>query len=241
MKRILLIDDDPFMHDYLRRLLAEAYALDWAVTATAGLAALQRQHPDLVLMDLGLPDDEGFWLCASLRAAEPLLPILVLSARHRLQDRVTALQAGADDYLQKPFEREELLARIEAQLRKREAFAGILAGLQPQGPLRVAALSLDAGTRSAWVRDQRLRLSKTEFRLLETFCRQAGQALGRDYLLSEVWQIQAGSTRTVDNFVMRLRRKLADAVAAAGESLPLLETVYGYGYRLRAEAADGPD
>lgn len=237
MTRLLLIDDDTFVQEYVRRLLLDrAYELHCAATAASGLAACQRQLPDLVLMDLGLPDDEGFELCARLRALDALLPILIVSARHRVLDRVAGLQAGADDFIQKPFERVELLARIEAQLRRQSAYRQALASQLPQCPLRVAGLELDPDARTAHFGAQALRLSKTEFRLLETFCRQADKVLERDYLLSEVWQTRVGSTRTVDNFVMRLRRKLAEAVGAVGADLPVLETAYGFGYRLRTRS-----
>ena len=237
MTRILIVDDDPFIHDYLHRILTPEYTelLD-AESIEEGWHMFQGQQPDLVLLDLNLPDGSGLDLCRCIRARDSLIPVLILTARHQLTDRVDGLSIGADDYILKPFERKELLARIQTALRRQQAFRS-QQRLAPQIPeqLEIAGLSIASAGWEASYLGQPLRLSKTEFRLLRLFVQHADSALGRDFLLQQVWGFEsAGSTtRTVDNFVMRLRKKLDAVVTAAGRDLPVLETIYGVGYTLR--------
>lgn len=238
MNRILIVDDDPFIHDYLHRVLKPEYPdLVDAETIEEGWQLFEKYPPDLVLLDISLPDGSGLDLCRRIREREPLLPVLILSARYELQDRVNGLTGGADDYIVKPFEREELIARVVTALRRHEAILNRSA--QVSDVLEIAGLSIKTDSWEVLFAGQAVQLSKTEFKLLRLLAQNADKVLERDFLLQEVWGFEAGSsTRTVDNFVMRVRKKLAVAVAAAGLDWPMLETSYGVGYSLRTRLAD---
>jgi len=221
--RVLVVEDDEDIADVLvRSLRLEGYDVR---LATDGVRALDDAHaflPDLVILDLGLPRLDGVEVAKQLRADSDDVPILMLTARDALEARVTGLDAGADDYLVKPFERQELLARLRALLRRRP----------PRGsaPLRVADLSLNPDTHEVRRGDRDIELTQREFELLEYLMRNERIVISRQRLLDEVWGYDPFSTtNTIEVFVSNLRRKLE-----AGDEPRLLHTIRGAGYVLRA-------
>jgi two-component system response regulator MprA len=219
--RVLIVEDDAEITDVLRRSLRnEGYEVQTAVDGPAALASASDFVPDLVVLDLGLPGMDGLEVCAALRA-EGDVPILILTARAETEDRVAGLDSGADDYLVKPFERQEFLARVRALLRRRP----------PRGSaqLTVGDLRLNPDTREVR-RDQRpVELTKREFELLEYLMRNERLVISRERLLEEVWGYDPmDSTNTIDVFISNLRRKLEEG----GESR-LLHTKRGAGYVLK--------
>jgi two-component system response regulator MprA len=221
--RILAVDDDPKMLSLMRRGLTFAdYAVDLASDGEAALAIARDRPPDLVVLDIMLPGIDGLAVCRRLRAADPHLPILVLTAKGRVPDRVAGLDAGADDYLVKPFAFDELLARIRALLRRSEPTA-------EHAVLRFADLSLDPATRDVQRGSRQLELTTREYELLALFVRHPRQVLSRDQILQRIWGDEASvASNLVDVHVMRVRQKLE----AEGEPR-LLWTIRGAGYSLR--------
>jgi two-component system, OmpR family, response regulator len=228
--RLLIVEDAVKLAQTLKRgLEAEGYAVD---VLHDGLAARRRltaahddahgSHYDLLLLDVMLPGVDGFTLCRELRDRGVTMPVLMLTARDAVADRVTGLDSGADDYLVKPFAFEELLARIRTLLRRPRA------ALPPT--LQVADLELDPAAREARVAGRTLELSAKEFSLLELFMRNPGRVLTRDRILEKVWDEEFDSfSNIVDVYVARLRRKI-DAAGAASR----IKTLRGAGYVLRA-------
>lgn len=217
---VLVVDDDPAINSMLRRAFtAEGRRV---VTADDGPGALEsvRVHgPDLVVLDLGLPEIDGLEVCRRLRAAGDEVPVLMLTARGEVADRVTGLETGADDYLVKPFALEELLARVDALLRRRPPSTDVL---------RFADVVMDTAARTASRAGRDLALSRREFDLLETFLRHPRQVLGRFQLMEDVWGYDLDiETNTVDVYVGYLRRKLE-----ADGATRLVQTVRGVGFKL---------
>lgn len=218
---VLVVDDDPAIAAMASRALRlEGYETVVAADGEAALDTVRRALPAAVVLDLGLPDIDGLDVCTRLRSIGNDVPILMLTARSEVADRVVGLQSGADDYLVKPFAIEELLARVEALLRRRG---------DEVGPLRFGDLTLDATSRTASRGDVDLDLTRREFDLLEMFLRHPGQVLDRFQLLESVWghELEA-EPNTVDVYVGYLRRKLE-----AGGAPRLLQTVRGVGFALR--------
>ena len=220
--RVLVVEDDRDIADVLQRSLRmEGYEVR---IAGDGLAALDEAHgflPDVVVLDLGLPRLDGIEVARELRRDDDV-PILMLTARDALEARVEGLDSGADDYLVKPFERQELLARIRALLRRRP----------PRGsaPLRVGDLTLNADTHEVQRAGRTVELTQREFELLEYMMRNERIVISRQRLLDEVWGYDPFSTtNTIEVFVSNLRRKLE-----AGGEPRLLHTIRGAGYVLRA-------
>ena len=220
--RVLVVEDDEDIAQALQRSLRmEGYEVRTALDGPAALEDGKAFAPDLVILDLGLPGLDGLDVARSLRAEDDV-PILILTARDALESRVEGLDAGADDYLVKPFERQELLARMRALLRRRP----------PRGsaPLRVADLSLNADTHEVSRNGRAIELTQREFELLEYLMRNERIVVSRQRLLDEVWGYDPFSmTNTIEVFVSNLRRKLE----AEGEPR-LLHTIRGAGYVLRA-------
>jgi DNA-binding response OmpR family regulator len=219
--RILVVEDDDDIAQVLQRSLRmEGYDVR---LAGDGVAALDQAHaflPDLIVLDLGLPRLDGIDVARELRARDDV-PILMLTARDAVESRVEGLDSGADDYLVKPFERQELLARLRALLRRRP----------PRGmaPLRVGDLMLNPDTHEVARGDRRIELTQREFELLEYLMRNERLVISRQKLLDEVWGYDPFSiTNTIEVFVSNLRRKLE-----AGGEPRLLHTVRGAGYVLR--------
>jgi two-component system, OmpR family, response regulator MprA len=219
--RILVVEDDTEITDALRRSLRhEGYEVRTAGDGVEALDAAARFIPDLVVLDLGLPRLDGIEVCKQLRA-DGDVPILILTARTETDDRVNGLDSGADDYLVKPFERQEILARIRALLRRRP----------PRGSASLTAgdLTLKPDTREVKRGEREIELTNREFELLEYLMRNERLVVSRERLLDEVWGYDpTAATNTIDVFISNLRRKLE----AAGEPR-LLHTKRGAGYVLK--------
>src|SRR5204863_5867898 len=220
--RVLVVEDDEAIADVLRRTLRqEGHEVRSAADGVEGLAMAEEFVPDLVILDLGLPKLDGSEVLRRLRT-ESDVPILVLTARAELDDRVGELDAGADDYLVKPFERAELLARLRALMRRRP----------PRGSasLAVGDLRLNPDTREVYRGDRPIDLTNREFELLEYLMRNERLVISRERLLEEVWGYDPmAMTNTIDVFISNLRRKLE----AEGEPR-ILHTKRGAGYVIRA-------
>lgn len=219
---VLVVDDDEAIRDALERALAlEGFLVSTVAGGRAALAVLERDPPDVVVLDVAMPDLDGVSVTRMLRGKGRELPILVLSALDEVGDRVAGLQAGADDYLVKPFAVDELVARLHALLRRRPAGVSV--------PLRVGDVIVDPARHIARRGERELDLTRREFDLLETFARHAGIILSRRQLLSQVWGYDfAVDGNVVDVFVGYLRRKLE-----AGGEPRVLHTVRGVGFVLR--------
>jgi DNA-binding response OmpR family regulator len=218
---ILVVEDDDAIAAGLVRVLdSQGYA---ARRVGAGLAALAAVTADvgLVLLDLGLPDIDGIDVCRRLRAAHPELAILILTARDEQLDIVAGLDAGADDYLVKPFKLPELLARVRAHLRRVVATPGTG---RAEEVLEVAGVRIDPGSRRVHLGKVELRLRPKEFDLLVLLASEAGRVVTRERIMREVWDTDwMGSTKTLDNHILTLRGKLGDGA---------ISTLRGIGYRL---------
>ena len=220
--RILVVEDDEEIAQVLQRSLRlEGYEVKLAADGVQGLEEAHAFLPDLIVLDLGLPRLDGVDVAKRLREGGDEVPILILTARDALESRVEGLDVGADDYLVKPFERQELLARMRAMLRRRP----------PRGmaPLRVGDLMLNPDTHEVSRGERRIELTQREFELLEYLMRNERLVISRQKLLDEVWGYDPFSiTNTIEVFVSNLRRKLE-----AGGEPRLLHTVRGAGYVLR--------
>jgi len=219
-RRLLVIDDD----ERLRSLLAEylggrGYAVDTVATGEAGLAALEREHFDLVVLDLMLPGIDGLEICRRIRGSSSI-PIVMLTARGEDMDRIVGLELGADDYLPKPFNPRELLARVQAVLRRAR-------GAPEPELLQVGSLSLDPARRTAFMGEQELELTSTEFDILRTLVAAAGRVVPRERLMEAARGADFASfDRSVDVHVSHIRRKLGDDPRRP----KLVKTVRGVGY-----------
>lgn len=224
--RILVVDDDQSVRDSLRRSLSfNGYDVALAADGREALEHVTTTRPDAMVLDLLMPRVGGLETCRALRESGDDLPILVLTARDAVADRVAGLDAGADDYLPKPFALEELLARLRALLRRAAPTDGSGSG----EPLRFDDLVLDVSTREVWRGDRELRLTRTEFALLELFLRHPRQVLERSRILDDVWGFDFPTTaNSLEVYVGYLRRK-----TEAGGEHRLLHTVRGIGYVLR--------
>jgi two-component system response regulator MprA len=220
--RVLVVDDEPAVREALRRALAlEGYAVDLAENGAEALRTIGLAEPDVVVLDVLMPEVDGLAACRRLREEGSRVPVLMLTARAGVGDRVDGLDAGADDYLVKPFALEELLARIRALLRR---------GGQERGEeLRFADTVLDPATREVRRGDRLVELTRTEFNLLELFLRNPRQVLTRSLIFERVWGYDFGPTsNALDGYIGYLRRK-----TEAGGEHRLIQTVRGVGYALR--------
>ena len=220
--RILVIDDDKSITSFLRRALSySGYSVDVKENGQLGLQSALESPPDLVVLDIMMPGLDGYEVCRRLRAAGDV-PILILTAKDEVRDRVRGLDVGADDYLVKPFALEELQARIRALLRRREPEA-------PRQVLHYSDLDVETGSRDVHRGDRRIELTAKEYDLLTTFLRQPRQVLSREYLLERVWGFNfEAETHVLEVYVGYLRQKLE-----AGGEPRLIHTVRGAGYVLR--------
>ena len=220
--RILVVDDEPEVLSLMRRGLTVAgYSVETAESGEEALDFAVVRSLDAVILDVRLPGMDGIEVCRRLRAGDADLPIMMLTARGRVPDRVAGLDAGADDYLVKPFSIDELLARVRALLRR--------AGASEAAQLRFADLVLDPSTRRVERAGRHIELTPKEFDLLEFFMRHPEQVLSRGTIFTRVWGSEyLGDSNLIDVHVMRLRDKLE----AGGESR-LLHTMRGIGYSLR--------
>jgi two-component system, OmpR family, response regulator MprA len=227
--RILVVDDDRSVRESLRRSLAfNGYQVELATDGQAALDAVLAQRPDAMVLDVMMPRLDGLEVCRRMRAAGDELPILVLTARDAVSDRVAGLDAGADDYLPKPFALEELLARLRALLRRRSP-EDIAAAAGQSKPLEFADLSLDPDTREVRRGDRTISLTRTEFSLLELLLANPRRVLTRGQILEQVWGYDFPTTgNALEVYIGYLRRK----TEADGEPR-LIHTVRGVGYVLR--------
>ena len=221
---ILVVEDNPDVRDVLVRILSSAgHTVTTAEDGDRGLGLALEQTPDLVVLDVGLPRRSGFQIAEELRRRAFRSPVLMLTARDTVVDRVTGLDAGADDYLAKPFDYDELLARVNALLRRSAMHAR-------DSVLRVGDLELDPISRSAYRGERAISLTQKEFTLLEYLMRNADRPISRQAITEQVWkQPFDPATNIVDVYVNYLRRKLHTA-----EETEILHTVRGTGYMLKA-------
>jgi len=220
--KVLVVDDDPAVRSAVVRALRVDYDVDEAADGAEALAHHSAAAADAIVLDLLMPGIDGLEVCRALRRRQDRVPILVVTARDAVSDRVEGLDAGADDYLVKPFAVEELRARVRALLRR--AGAG-------DDALRFADVTLDPATREAFRGERRLQLTRTEFNLLELFLRNPRQVLTRSQIYQRVWGYDFGATsNALWVYIGYLRRKLEEA----GEPR-LLHTVRGVGYAFREE------
>jgi DNA-binding response OmpR family regulator len=212
--RVLLVEDDRDIAEPLARALGrEGYEVSEAGDGRVALEGVLAAPPDLIILDIGLPGIDGLEVCRHVRDLHPQLPILMLTARDGELETVAGLDAGADDYVTKPFRLPVLLARVRAMLRRTSP-----------ARLVVGDVSLDEASRRAWRGERELELSPKEFALLALLMREAGRVLTRERIMSEVWDTNwFGSTKTLDMHVSWLRRKLGDP--------PAISTVRGIGFR----------
>ncbi len=224
--RVLVIEDEPGVAAFVKRGLREAsYAVDVAADGQNGFRLAATGEYDTIVLDLMLPGKDGFSIIRELRDDAVETPILCLTARDSVDDRVRGLNLGADDYLAKPFSFSELLARINALLRRGHKLT--------QTTLAVADLTIDLIARSVYRANRRIDLSPREYALLEYLARNAGQILSRTMILEKVWDMnQDPLTNVVDVHINRLRRKVD-----YGHSRPLIHTIRGVGYVLRPDEA----
>ncbi len=227
MNTLLLIEDDERISQPLVRMLqAEGFAVRHVDTGAAALASVLASPPDLILLDLSLPDIDGLDVCRRLRVGHPGVPIVMLTARNEEVDVVVGLEAGADDYITKPFRVGELTARIRTRLRASK----VSAGGNPDSDV-FGALRLDRPARRAWLGDDELSLAPKEFDLLVLLATHQGETMRREQIMSEVWDENWwGSTRTLDTHVASLRRKLGDTT----DTPERIVTVRGIGFRYEA-------
>jgi two-component system response regulator MprA len=222
--RILVVDDDPQIRETLKRHLAyEGYQVSLAADSRETFAQVSESRPDMVILDWMLPGMDGLEVCRRLRQADDF-PILMLTAKGTLEDKVDGLDSGADDFLVKPFQPEELLARVRALLRRRAPSS--------QSPvIKFGVITLDNAARQVWVGDKTVDLSSKEFDMLELLMRHPNQVLTRDTFYDRIWGYDfSGESNILEVYIRYLRAKLD----AAG-SPRYIQTVRGVGYVLRDE------
>jgi two-component system response regulator MprA len=224
--KILVVDDERAVRESLRRALElEGYEVDLAPDGRAALERFEAGHeqPDAVVLDVLMPGPDGLEVCRRLRKAGSRVPVLMLTARDEVESRVAGLDAGADDYVTKPFALEELLARLRALLRRTSTTTG--------EPLRFADLELNPGTREVRRGSEPIELTRTEFSLLELFLLNPRQVLTRSVIFERVWGYDFGfASNSLDVYIGYLRRK-----TEAGSKPRLIQTVRGVGYALREQ------
>ena len=221
---ILVVEDDRNIRDLLRRgLIFEGYEVNTAPDGETALASVRENLPDAVILDLMLPGIDGLEVCRRLRNVSNL-PILMLTARDTVPDRVTGLDAGADDYMIKPFAFDELLARLRALFRRHRMD-------DISGTFRFADLSLNPSTRQVFRGEDEVQLTAKEFDLLELFMRHPNQVLTRELIYEHIWNYDfGGESNIIEVYVRYLRTKLE-----AGDKTRLIQTVRGVGYALREQ------
>jgi two-component system, OmpR family, response regulator MprA len=222
--RVLVVDDDRAIRESLARALElDGYEVQLVSDGAAALATIRASRPDVAVVDVMMPNIDGLTLCRVLRAEKDRLPILMLTARTETSDRVAGLDAGADDYLPKPFELPELMARIRALLRRAQPESGETSVLQ------VGDLRVDPEARRVWRAGQEIDLSKTEFDLLELLVRNAGIVLDHSVIYERIWNYDFGpDSKNLAVYISYLRRKID-----TGDLPKLIHTVRGVGYTIR--------
>ena len=227
--RVLVVDDDRAIRESLARALElDGYEVELASDGAVALAAIRERRPDVAVLDVMMPNIDGLTVCRVLRAERDRLPILMLTARTETPDRVAGLDAGADDYLPKPFELDELLARLRALLRRARPEEH---DPTTNGVLVVADLKVDPSSRRVWRGDDEIDLSKTEFDLLELLVRNSGIVLDHTTIYERIWNYDFGpDSKNLAVYISYLRRKID-----TGDLPKLIHTVRGVGYTVRAQ------
>lgn len=231
---ILLVEDELHIaHGLIFNLEAEGYQVTHVETCQSARTAFEQQPPDLVVLDLMLPDGNGLSVCRDFRKTNPQLPILILSALSDEQERISGLEEGADDYLTKPFSLDEFLLRVSGMLRRSNWYKPTT---NPATPYRFGDATVDLSNLEAQTPAGRVNLTELEGRMLATFFAAEGQTLTRSELLQSVWGLSADTeTRTLDNFIVRLRKYFETDPASPRHFL----TVRGRGYRFVKNPAGG--
>jgi DNA-binding response OmpR family regulator len=226
-KTILVVDDEPQIVMGLRDALEfEGFRVAVAGKGREGLAVARAENPDAIILDLMLPDMNGYAVCEELRRWNAFVPIIMLTARSLETDKIRGLDAGADDYVTKPFSVNELIARIRAIFRRAARGGGV-----PE-VLAIGAAQVNFAAQTLAVRGEKQQLSFYEVELIRLLAERAGQPVSREEILSKIWGLEAApSNRTVDNFIVKLRKKLEKHPDKPDHIL----TVYGYGYKLTVD------
>lgn len=222
---ILVVEDDLLMRRTLQELLQrEGFAVTTAGTVAEAMAEVNRRGYDLILLDLILPDGDGIAACSRIRERHRM-PIVILSTRRQLEDRVAGLDTGADDYIVKPFEPTEMIARVRAQLRR----ARQLSASDGHELISAGRLTIDPSVQDALVDDKRAGLTQKEFQLVQLLTARAGRAVSRDYLVDQLWgEDELASNKNVAVYIRRIRQK----IERDPDEPEILLTVRGYGYRV---------
>ncbi|WP_438862006.1 response regulator transcription factor [Nocardioides renjunii] len=231
---LLVVDDEPFIADLLRSSLGFAgFDVTTASTGAEALAAAEQRRPDLVVLDVGLPDIDGFEVCRQLRASGQQVAVVFLTARDATHDKILGLTQGGDDYVTKPFALDEVVARIEAVLRRTRSLVPDEA--VADSVMSVADLTLDEDRHQVWRAGELVHLSRTEFGLLRYLMINAGRVVSKAQILDHVWSYDFGGDGSiVESYVSYLRKKIDHL------DPPLIQTVRGVGYSLRLPAPTGP-
>lgn len=218
---LLVIEDNREINEYLQKVLSEVgYIVQNTSSGTKALKLLQKIQPDLILLDLGLPDINGETFCKEAKKDYPDIPIIILTGKSRTIDVVSGLNFGADDYITKPFEREVLIARIKSRLRSNK---------KGNGKMQVGDLILDTNSMEVKRGDKKIKLTAQEFRLLEYIMRNHGRVLSRDMILNRIWLASPDiETRVVDVYIGYLRKKID-----AGFKKKLIQSIRGFGYVIK--------
>ena len=236
MARILVVEDEQSLNDLIARLLRqEGHSVRQAFDGEAALIEIRASLPELIILDWMLPKLDGPTVASRIRDDDVLVPIIMLTARSEESDLILGLEAGADEYVTKPFKNRELIARVRAHLRRQgmhqEAIAESVSELPVAAPamLSVGPIAINLDGRSAFLRGDEIDLTPKEFDLLALFIQNPGRAFSRDYLLERVWGDEVFvNDRTVDTNVQRLRKKL-------GDEAEMIRTVWGVGYKLQRD------
>jgi len=224
--KILLVEDEPVLGAVIQRGLEKAsYTVDWVQEGDTGLARATEGSYALVVLDLMLPGTDGWSICRELRARKNRVPILMLTARDTVEDRVRGLELGADDYLPKPFDARELLARVRALLRRD--------GVHKARIVRIADLTIDTHQRRVWRADTEVTLTQREYTLLEALAANEGRVLSREWIQEFVWTDPFSYSNTVEVHIAMLRKKID-----ADRPVKLIHTIHRQGYTLRNRLAE---
>ena len=218
---IFMVEDEQVLQEFVQSVLQESgYMVKIAASGAAALALLKKKQPDLVILDLGLPDIGGETVCVEIKKMFPHLPVIILTARNTTPDIVKGLNLGADDYMGKPFEAVELLARVKARLRETNI---------DQGTLRVGDLTINTETVTVTRGKKNVTLTPQEFKLLEYLVRNKGKVLTRDMILNRLWLFSPDiDTRVVDVYIGYLRKKIDSPF-----SQKLIQSIRGFGYTIK--------
>ncbi len=218
--RVLLVEDDEVISERLKRALEkEGYPTDLAHDGQVGLELARMGEYSVIILDVMMPKRDGWSVCQALRDSKNSTPILMLTAKDAIEDRVKGLDLGADDYLVKPFSLKEFLARIRALTRRNK--------LEKSSIIHLADLDIDAGAKTVTKAGEPLKLTKREFTLLEALARNRRRILSREYIIEQIWNDEDSVSNTVNFHVTSLRKKID-----IGRDKSLIETVHGFGYRI---------